>query len=257
MEKPFVVVGVTTSLDGRLSLVPKETLETGYKINLDNYPKFQNLFGDWQPIETKIKDLHKPDTFMEGSNMVMYEGQDIKPLPKFTGDPDNLYKDFLPGEVIDHAKRKYWLAIVDGKGRLRSGYKGNENPENHIIHLTSFSVPPEYLAFLQNQKIPYLITGQNRVDLRKMLQKMYLKLGIKCILTSSAGKLSGALIRENLIDEINILLNPVVIGGFNTPILFASPEVNPPEILPTKLKLISLNRNKDDSVWLRYKVIHN
>ncbi|MHA2340213.1 MAG: hypothetical protein ACXACX_23170, partial [Candidatus Hodarchaeales archaeon] len=137
MEKPFVVVGVTTSLDGRLSLVPKETLETGYKINLENYPKFKNLFGVWQPkfknlfgvwqpIETKIKDLHKPDTFMEGSNMVMYEGQDIKPLPKFTGDPENLYKDFLPEEIVDHPKRKYWLAIVDGKGRLRSGYKGNE-----------------------------------------------------------------------------------------------------------------------------------
>ncbi|MHA2035533.1 MAG: dihydrofolate reductase family protein [Promethearchaeota archaeon] len=257
MEKPFVVVGVTTSLDGRLSLVPKETLETGYKINLENYPKFKNLFGVWQPIETKIKDLHKPDTFMEGSNMVMYEGQVIKPLPKLTGEPDNLYKDFLPEEIVDHPKRKYWLAIVDGKGRLRSGYKGNENPENHIIHLTSYSVPPEYLVFLQNQKIPYLITGQNRVNLRKMLQKMYLKLGIKSILTSSAGKLSGALIREDLIDEINILLNPVVIGGFNTPILFASPEVTPPEILPTKLELISLNRNKDGSVWLRYKVIHN
>ena len=64
MEKPFVVVGVTTSLDGRLSLVPKETLETGYKINLNNYPKFQNLFGDWQPIETKIKDLHHVFCFL-------------------------------------------------------------------------------------------------------------------------------------------------------------------------------------------------
>ena len=61
----------------------------------------------------------------------------------------------------------------------------------------------------------------------------------------------------DLIDEINILLNPIVIGGFNTPILFASPEVNPPEILPTKLKLISLNKNKDESIWLRYEVIHN
>ena len=256
MKRPKVIVYVTTSLDGRIALAPNQTMNN-QNINLDSYPRFNNLFGDWQPFENKVKALHHPNVWMEGSNMIMYEGQKIEPLPKFNEDSKLLYNDYLPKEIVNRPGRILWLAIVDGKGRIRDGYKGDENPENHIILLTSNAAPPEYLAFLRQNKIPYLIAGEKRVDLKVILQKMSQKLDVKCVLTSSAGKLSGALIREDLIDEIIILLNPVVIGGFQTPIIFASPEVHPPEVLPSKLELISSEVNKDDSIWLRYKVIHN
>ena len=86
---------------------------------------------------------------------------------------------------------------------------------------------------------------------------MYNKLNIKSIMISSAGKLSGALLRDDLIDGINILFNPFIIGGFKTPILFASTELNPPKILPTKLTLISSKVNDNGSIWVRYRVIPN
>jgi len=257
MDRPNVYVYVTTSLDGRLSLEPNATLYNPDKINLDKYPRFHDIFGDNLPVD-ELKEIYKPDTFMEGSNMIMFEGQEVKKLPKYKEYSEDLYQDYLPIEITKNPKREFWLAIVDGKGRLRSGYKGNEdNEKSHMLHLVSYNVAPEYLAFLQKSKIPYLISGKERVDLKKMLSKMYTKLNIKSIMISSAGKLSGALLRDDLIDEINILFNPFIIGGFKTPVLFASTELNPPKILPTKLTLISSKVNDNGSIWVRYKVISN
>ncbi len=260
MDKPNVYVYVTASLDGRISLAPNETLSNTDNITLDKYPRFHDIFGDnlFEALVDEIKEIYKPDTFMEGSNMIMFEGQEVKRFPKYNEDSEDLYQDYLPIEITKNPKRKFWLAIVDGKGRLRSGYKGNEdNEQSHMLHLVSYNVAPEYLAFLQKSKIPYLISGKKRVDLKNMLSKMYNKLNIRSIMISSAGKLSGALLRDDLIDEINILFNPFIIGGFKTPVLFASTELNPPKILPTELILISSKANDNGSIWVRYRVIPN
>ena len=258
MKRPKVILYTTISLDSRIALNPDITLDTLNNINLDDYPLFQNLFGNWQKFADNIDKLHHPDALMEGSNMIMYEGQPVRPLPLFRGDPSDLYMDYLPTEIVNHPKRKKWLVMVDGKGRIRTGYKGNENnDESHMLHLVSNSVTPEYLTFLRDNQIPYLLSGENRVDLKKSLEKMYSILGIQTVLTSSGGKLGGALIRRDLIDEINLLVNPVIIGGFKTPVLFTSSDISPPDILPSKLKLITSQLNEDDSIWLRYSVIKN
>jgi riboflavin biosynthesis pyrimidine reductase len=257
MNRPKVIIYVTSSLDGRIALGPNLTLSNLDSIKLTQ-PRFINLHGDWKKFENNIKSLHNPDAQMEGSNMIMYEGQEVKALPEYKGLTDKLFQDYLPDEITNRPQRKRWLIIVDGQGRIRDGYKGDEdNKQSHMLHLVSKKVAPEYLNFLQNNKIPYLISGDNKVNLKEALEKLYNKLQVKTIIISSGGKLSGALIRQDLIDEINILVNPVIIGGFKTPILFASTEINPPQVLPTKLKLISYEVNADESIWIRYKTIQN
>jgi riboflavin biosynthesis pyrimidine reductase len=124
-----------------------------------------------------------------------------------------------------------------------------------MVHLTSETAPPEYLAFLKSLNIPYLIEGKERVDLPAMLAKLKTKLSVNTIATSSGGKLSGALIRSGLLDEINILVSPLVIGGYEIPSLFDSPEPRWPDLLPNKLRLVSVKTLPGDKIWLRYEVI--
>lgn len=88
-----------------------------------------------------------------------------------------------------------------------------------------------------------------------MFEKVQAKLRVKTIATSSGGRLSGALIRSSLLDEVNILLSPIVIGGFTIPTLFASPEPQWPAILPQKLQLLEVKNFINDKLWLRYKVL--
>jgi len=65
--------------------------------------------------------------------------------------------------------------------------------------------------------------------------------------------LSGALLKKGLLDEINILFNPVIIGGYETPTLFASPDLKEEE-WPTRLKHLMTKIEPDGTLWVRYKV---
>ena len=254
MKRPKVVLYVCASVDGRITLRSNTTMFDSYK-----QPELFNMLclkEEWESFTKLIFDIYKPDMFLEGSNMLVAENEKPAELPEFDGDFEHLYHDFLPDDILTRPVRKTWTSVVDGRGRFRNGYTADcDDPETYMIHLTSETAPPEYLFFLRERNIPYLIEGQKRVDLPNMLEKVQAKLNVNTIVTSSGGKLSGALIRNSLLDEINILLCPVVIGGFSIPTLFASPEPRLPSIMPNKLQLIEVKNLLNDKLWLRYKVV--
>jgi riboflavin biosynthesis pyrimidine reductase len=124
----------------------------------------------------------------------------------------------------------------------------------HLLLLVSHHTPPEYLAYLQREDIPYLVAGAERVDLGLAMEKLASQLGVTCVLSTAGGKLNGALLRAGLVDEIHIEFFPAVIGGSNTPSLFDSPALKPDE-WPTRLRLICAEVQAEGRVSLRYEVI--
>jgi riboflavin biosynthesis pyrimidine reductase len=118
---------------------------------------------------------------------------------------------------------------------------------------TSPVAQAEYLAFLQRERIPYLIAGQERVDLAAAMRKLKTELGVTCVRSTAGARLNGALLRAGLLDEVNIIYRPELIGGTETPTLFDSPELAPDE-WPTKLRLVSALVRGEGHVWLRYEV---
>jgi len=253
MHRPRVVVHAVASLDGRMSLGPSRTA-------------FEDV-GDarWQAIwaseETgdqrlrRLQRLHKPRVFLEGSGSFVREGDELMPLPPVEGDPQALYEDHLPPTLAERPGHQGWFAVVDGRGRMRSGIKEFEGwPGWYILHLVSHGVPPDYLAYLQRQGIPYLIAGQQRVDLPRMLEKLAAGLNVTCIVSTAGGRLNGALLRAGLVDEINIEFLPGVIGGLNTPSLFDSPDLTADQ-WPARLRLLSAQVEAAGRVWLRYEVM--
>ena len=188
--------------------------------------------------------------------MLVAENEKLAELPAYNCEIEDLYQDFLPADIVSRPGRETWTSVIDGRGRFRNGYTADrDDPKTYMIHLTTETAPPEYLSFLRARNIPYLIEGQERVDLPKMLRKVKTRLNVNTIATSSGGRLSGALIRGSLLDEINILVSPLVIGGFTVPTLFASPETDGQDILPVKLKLVEVKTMLNDKLWLRYTVI--
>jgi len=258
MNRPKVVVLTSASVDGRIAVSPGVLL----------------LYGDerWQAISGSstsgvfdwLKFAHKPQATLEGSGSFVTEGDKPEPLPPFEGDPQALYQDFLPDAVVHRPGHRGqtasegWFTAVDGRGRIRWLYKDGY-PEDgwqgwHALVLTAHHTPPEYLAYLQREDIPYLVAGEGHVDLGLALEKMKSQLGVTCILSTAGGKLNGALLRAGLVDEVNIEFLPAVIGGFETPSLFDSPALEPDE-WPTRLKLISAQVQGEGRVWLRYQVV--
>ena len=257
MHRPKVVILNSASLDGRLA-VSSDTLL---------------LYGDerWKAMEAwspntesnslfeLLKLTHSPGAMLEGSGSFVREGKTPEPLPPFEGNPDSLYQDFLP--VIGHPDLRGWFTIVDGRGRGRGWMKdgaafGEEWVGWYMLILVGRHTPSEYLAYLQQAGIPYLVAGGNdgHVDLQLALKKMGSLLDVDCILSTAGGRLNGALLRGKLVDEINVEFFPAVIGGLGTPMLFDSPELEADE-RPTRLELISCCAQAQGRVWLRYQVV--
>ena len=249
MNRPKVVVYGSVSLDGRLTMAPGVLLMFGDK-------RWNAIAGSDEEISKWLRDTHKPQAYLEGSGSLVTEDEKPKPMPAFKGNPKTLYRDFLPDSVVKRAGHRGWFTMVDSRGRIRWGFKEWPSEEWkgwHLIVIVANQTPCEYLAYLQRENIPYLIAGEDRVDLKLAMEKMKSLLGVKSIISTSPGKLGGALLRAGLIDEVNILLLPALIGGFETPTLFESPELKPNQ-WPTQLELIWTRVQSDGRLWLRYKV---
>ncbi len=246
MDRPYVILGVSASMDGRISLGPNRTL-----MDIDERDDVLGTREEWEAFYSGLQEKHDIDVFMEGSNMLVKETAELRELEPHQGNEEELYKDFLPDEVVHRPGRTGWLAVVDGRGRVRGGYTGEE--DKPMLHLVSQGVPPDYLSFLRRSGIPYLMAGENRVDLELALKKMRDKLNAKAVLTSSGGRLSGALLKKRLLDEVHIRFNPVIIGGFDTPILFASPELEENE-WPTELEFMEGEIMDTGHIIVRYRV---
>jgi 2,5-diamino-6-(ribosylamino)-4(3H)-pyrimidinone 5'-phosphate reductase len=250
MSRPYIIVKTVSTVDGRIAISPNINM---WEEVADERTKVDGAEGMWKEFENNIGFLHSPQADMLGSSSIVKEGEELEELPAFDGDKEALYQDFLPEEIVKNPNLKVWLIAVDGRGRLRSGYRGEEASGHYMIHLVSHGVCPEYLAFLQRNKIPYLISGENQVELKAVMEKLRAKLGVERLVTSAGGRLSGALLRSGLIDEVNIIIKPLIYGGWDTPSLFDCEDLKPHE-LPARLKLISSTAYDNGHVWLRYKV---
>jgi 2,5-diamino-6-(ribosylamino)-4(3H)-pyrimidinone 5'-phosphate reductase len=249
MDRPKIVVYQTASVDGRLTTAPDVLLLYGDK-------RWQAVAGGEQEAYRKARCLHDPGAVLEGSGSFVPDGAHSERLPLVDGDPALLYEDFLPASLIQQQGRR-WFTVVDGRGRVRWMYK--EFPEQdwvgwHLLVLVQHATPPEYLAYLRREQIPYLVAGDGCVDLTEAFSKMRSHLGVECILSTAGGQLNGALLRAGLVDEIMIDFFPAIIGGKGTPALFDAPPLQADQ-LPTPLRLLSAQTQPSGWVELRYQVL--
>ncbi len=248
-QRPKVIILVAASVDGRISLGPNRTMWDDMEDTRGALPGDAEV---WAQTKRELYQLHQVQASMLGSNSLVGTDDQLAALPPYTGETVPLYADFLPTEVLADPNRKGWLVVVDGRGRCRSGYRGEDGWQ--MLHLVSHAVGPEYLAFLQQMRIPYLIAGEQRVDLRQVLTKMHVKLGVTALVNEAGGNLAGAMLKAGLVDEVNVIVRPTIIGGKDTPSLFDSPELLADE-LPTRLRLVSAQvLAESDHLWLRYQM---
>jgi hypothetical protein len=250
MSRPRMVIYGGASVDGRLTIAPGVLLMFGDK-------RWDSIAGSDEEIASWLREKHKPQAYLEGSGSLVAHTEKPTALPPFKGELKKLYQDSLPESVVKRANHRGWFCTVDSKGLIRWVYKEFPSEEWkgwHLMVIVANHTPPEYLAYLQKENIPYLVAGKERVNLKLVLEKMKSQLGVTSVMSTSPGKLGGALLRAGLVDEVNILVLPSIIGGFKTPSLFQSPELKPNE-WPTMLRLIYAQVQGDGRVWLRYEVI--
>ena len=246
MTRPRVIVSVTATADGRVTLSRTERL-------LDDGPN-QRWQAAWPPDygdllarrATDIERRHHPTVVLEGSGTFVADDAGSLDLPDTSGPADVLRTDFLP------YRSTRWFAVVDARGRVAWAHKGDE--QTSLLVIASHSTPLPYLAHLHQQRIPYLLAGTHRVDLSYALAKIRTQLGAACLVSEAGGGLNGALLRAGLVDEIHIITVPALIGGLGTPSIMDGPPLEPGS-LPEQLRAIDVHVGSHGTIWAHYEVV--
>lgn len=253
MKRPYLIVHTVASADGRISLGSNRTA-------FDDVgdARWQTIWASDVDLEQSRRDLlseYRPQVLLEGSGSFALEGARVRPLPPADLPSPVLLEDFLPDSVVNRPDHLGWLAAVDGRGRIRAGMKEFPGWEGwHTLHLVANTTPLDYLAFLRREEIPYLVSGEGHVDLVGVLGKMASLLGVDRVVSTAGSRLNGALLRAGLVDELDLVLLPALIGGLSTPMLFGCEDLGP-GAPPTLLELVSVQQTPAGRVHVRYKVL--
>jgi 2,5-diamino-6-(ribosylamino)-4(3H)-pyrimidinone 5'-phosphate reductase len=147
------------------------------------------------------------------------------------------------------------LIVPDSRGGLRLWSRIKREPWwRDAMALCSRTTPRAYLEYLQARDVDYILAGEDRVDFRAALAELKARHGIRTIQVDSGGTLNGVLLRAGLVDEVSLIISPSLVGGSEARSIYRAPELTSPEGV-IRVKLVHLERLRDDLVWLRYEVV--
>ena len=107
----------------------------------------------------------------------------------------------------------YWI-IIDSKGKTQGLLHTCRSFEfcKDVIVLISRRTGADFIDYLKERKYDYLICGDRRVNLKKAYNALTEKYKINTIMVDSGPTLNGVLLDTGLIDEISLLVFPVLVG---------------------------------------------
>jgi 2,5-diamino-6-(ribosylamino)-4(3H)-pyrimidinone 5'-phosphate reductase len=252
--RPRLLVCVGASVDGRVTLSRDRLLMDEDASRLWRSLEPPSATALEAARSAQIAELYQPQAVLEGSGSLVRDSDGpLTGLSVELDEPESvLYSDFLPVEVVEGDEHQTWFTVVDSRGRVRWHTKGGGGFD--VLVLVARATPPEYLAYLRQERICYLVVGEQRVDLTAALRRMQDRLGVTCVVSKAGGGLNGALLRADLVDEVHLLVYPALVGGSGTPTMFDGPELGHDEV-PTRLRLLSTRVEADGMLWLRYEVL--
>jgi 2,5-diamino-6-(ribosylamino)-4(3H)-pyrimidinone 5'-phosphate reductase len=147
-----------------------------------------------------------------------------------------------------------YLVVVDSHGRIHNWRVMRAQPYwREVIVLCSQSTPSSYLDGLEQDGVPFVVAGVDRVDLAQALETLHERFGIQTVRVDSGGILNGVLLRLGLVDEVSLLVWPALVGGETPRSFFTAPDITTPEqVIP--LRLVHCEHLADDVLWLKYEV---
>lgn len=150
-------------------------------------------------------------------------------------------------QFYDRSAKQYAISI-DPKGSVV--WKSNIALSSHVVEVLSEQVSDDYLAYLQSIGVSYLFAGQQEIDLAATLDLLSRELGVKKLIVEGGAHVCGAFINAGLVDEVSVLILPLVDGRPGHPSSF---EIDGDAWRqPAYLTLQSVEKTEQGAVWLRY-----
>ena len=224
--KPYVICHMMSSLDGH-------ALTDGWD------RPFKKAAGE---LYEKLAETFAFDAWVCGRVTMQEVAHD-------EGYPSGLATAPIPRthHFVDRDADKYAVSI-DPHGKV--GWKKNEALGSHVVEVVTEAVADDYLAYLQSIGVSYVFGGKTELDLPAVVDILVKELGIKRLIVEGGPHVSGSFVAAGLVDEVSVLLLPLIDGRGEHP---ASFEIAPNTWKqPEYLTLQSAEVQDGGGVWLRY-----
>ena len=233
MNRPFIICHMVTSLDGKVTgdflFRPQcePATQLYYQINRDlradgfacgRVTMEGSFTGGWYP------------------DLSQYPA--LPPIPEWT--------DF----VLDRTASRFAVAF-DPHGRL--GWKSNriKDPDGdpgydgaQILEVLTHQVDPRYLSYLQAMQISYIFAGETEIDVELALSKLKTLFGIHTLLLEGGSILNGAFQRAGVIDELSLVVAPIVAEAEDKPLFMNS---------ALEHYFLSEVHPQNEALWIKYR----
>lgn len=227
--KPYVIVHMSTSIDGR-------TIPSRWR------PESPNTTPDYDRVHNQL-------------------GGDAWLVGRTTG-AEFAKRDAYPQEANQSFPREPWLArrdakaygvVLDGHGKIAWG-RADIGGDPIVVVLTE-QVSDALLAGLRADGVSYVFAGESELDIPRALETLNRELGVKRLLLEGGGITNGAFLRAGLVDEVSLLVCPFVDGAPGAPCLFdAAREEEGLRASVQRIELMSSESMDGGAVWLRYRI---
>lgn len=148
----------------------------------------------------------------------------------------------------DRQADKYAISI-DPHGKVE--WKSNQALGSHVVQVLTEGVSDDYLAYLQSIQVSYVFGGKSEIDLAQVVELLASELGIERLCVEGGPVVSGSFVNAGLVDEVSVVILPLVDGRGAHPASFEVPEHAWQQ--PAYLTLASAEVQDGGAVWLRYK----
>lgn len=228
-KKPVTTLFMLESLDGKIN--------SGNSDNLD-------ADKDWCKINGVKEGLHQ--YYEIETTTDFYSLNTGRVMSKIGVNEKTKYHDKVDCRFI----------IIDNKPHL------NEKGIDYICHwvdrLILVTTNKNHVAHSLQEKYNNLdILFYDSLDLDTLLSDMAEKYNAEAITIQSGGTLNGKLLRDNLIDYVNVVIAPLLVGGKDTSTLIDGEAITYSKELDKlkALQLIECNQLENSYIQLKYKVI--
>jgi riboflavin biosynthesis pyrimidine reductase len=167
-----------------------------------------------------------------------------------------------PTSTRESFPRKHWFSprdakaygvVLDAHGKI--GWGRSEIGGDPIVVVLSEKASDAHLAGLRGEGVSYIFAGSSELDLALTLDILNRELGVKRLLLEGGGGANGAFLRAGLVDELHLVLCPVVDGAKGAPSVFDSTEAEAEQRAPVAaMSLESSQILEGGAMLLRYLI---
>ena len=231
MNKPEIICHILQSIDGNI--------DGAFFGQPEASPAFTAF--------ARIRNEYNCDAVISGATTAaeIYTDGYVKDLPEA--------KEKVPRTDWQAAKADHYAVVIDGQGTLhwRSGTVDRRGTKMHVIAVLQDDVSDAYLCHLREAQVSYIFAGKSKLDLRFAVQKLYGIFGIRRMLLSGGGVVDWSFLQAGLVDEISLVIPPVIDGATNVATAFDDSGFTSGHD-PVAMKLKDVQKLEGDAVWLRY-----